>query len=114
MDGFDCITLGDLIRYLERFPANARFAIGFGGPHSYRGYYDELAFERRDDVAVRDMLADARGAVGTTYQGYKGGNYTMSLDTPVWLAAYGCSGVPMRLKPIQPPEVFVLPAVPSA
>jgi hypothetical protein len=113
VDGFDCITLGELIAYLEKFPADARFVVGFGTPHSYRGYYNELAFERQNDVAVRDMLADARGAVGATYQGYKGGRYTMTADAPVWVAAYGCSGVPMRLAPIEPPEVFVLPDPPA-
>jgi hypothetical protein len=34
-----------------------------------------------------------KGALGTTYGGYKGGDFTMYDDSPLWVANYGeCSG----------------------
>lgn len=79
------LTLGDLIAALEAADPAQRVPLGFTEPHSYRGYYDELAFEVTADVTVGAMLADARSALGATYQGWKGGDYPMDADTPVWL-----------------------------
>lgn len=86
------MTLQSLIEALERAPADRVVPFGFGRPHSYRGFYDELAFEPKENVTVGEMLADAKSAVGRTFQGYKGGDYTMDGWTHVWLAEYGCSG----------------------
>lgn len=86
------MTLGDLIQALEAADPNRLCPLGFRNPHSYRGYYDELAFEPRRDVLVSDMLSDARSAVGATYCGWKGGEYKMDLFTPVWLAVGGECG----------------------
>ena len=51
-------TLGELIAALERavveFP-EAVLRYGFGHPHSYRGYYMDLAFEPVENVAVTDF-----------------------------------------------------------
>ncbi len=58
---------------------------------SYRGYYDELAFEPQDDVSFGEMLAHAKAAMGATFTGYKGGEYTMESYTPCWIAEYGTS-----------------------
>jgi len=41
---------------------------------------------------VSDMLVAARRAVGSTYQGWKGGEFTMTLETRVWIAIEGSSG----------------------
>jgi len=38
------------------------------------------------------MLKAARLALGATFKGYKGGEYTMFEWTHCWLAQYGCSG----------------------
>jgi len=86
------MTLAELIEALERVNQDAILPLGFTRPHSYRGYYDQLAFEPAKDVPVRAMLADAKGALGTTFTGYKGGEYTMCAYTDVWLAEYGCCG----------------------
>lgn len=88
-------TLGVLIARLEQeYARNPDLIVhrGFADPHSYRGYYHNLAFEPRSDVPLRRMLEDARFSVDTTFQGYKGGDYTMTLDTEVWLAEYGHLG----------------------
>jgi hypothetical protein len=77
------MKLIDLIELLEKFPTDMRVAQGFGNPHSWRGSYDELAFEPVDDTTVGEMLAEARSAIGQTYTGWKGGDFLMTLGTPV-------------------------------
>lgn len=86
------LTLGELIEALEAVDQDATLPYGFDKPHSYRGYYDELAFELRHDIPVADALAAARSALGVVFQGYKGGDYRMDEDTLVWLSAYGSTG----------------------
>jgi hypothetical protein len=86
------MTLGELIEALEASDAAKVVARGFAKPHSYRGYYDELAFEPAANVTVGDMLADARSALDATFEGYKGGLFTMQDFTDCWLAEYGCCG----------------------
>jgi hypothetical protein len=67
-------------------------AKGFGKPRSYRGYYEQIAFEPKKDVDVHYMLLQAKSANGATFTGYKGGNYKMGLDTTVNIACYGVCG----------------------
>lgn len=86
------MMLGDLIERLEKESPDTVLRLGFARPHSYRGYYDQLAFEPREAVTVGSMLAAAKEALGKTYQGYKGGDYTMGGYTDCWLAEYGTSG----------------------
>lgn len=54
------LNLGELIEELERHDPNLRLPLGFTEPHSYRGYYDQLAFQPAADVTIGEMLADAR------------------------------------------------------
>lgn len=86
------MTLGSLIKTLEDANPDKIVKIGFGYPHSYRGYYDDLAFEPRYMVTVSFMLAAAKSALGSTYPGWKGGEYTMNEYTTVWLAYEGQEG----------------------
>lgn len=86
------MTLTELIEALEAEDPTRILPDGFTNPHSYRGYYDEVAFEPATDVSVGAMLADARTALGATFQGWKGGDYTMSGWTDCWLAVQGCTG----------------------
>lgn len=86
------MTLGNLIAYLEKEDPTKVVPLGFHRPHSYRGYYDQLAFEPMENVTVGQMLADASSALGRTYQGYKGGSYRMGEYTDVWLSEYGSCG----------------------
>jgi len=86
------MTLQALIEELSRYDPQQRVPLGFREPHSYRGYYDELAFEPVPDTTVGAMLAAAKDALGATYTGYKGGDYTMNAYTQVWLARYGDTG----------------------
>jgi hypothetical protein len=61
---------------------------------SWRGIYAELAIatEGHSSPTVADGISMLQAAVGKTYHGYKGGDFTMSKNTPVWLAEYGESG----------------------
>lgn len=86
------MTLGELISRLESEDPTLVVPLGFTEPHSYRGYYDELAFVPTEKVTVREMLAAARSALGTTYQGWKGGDFKMGQYTDCWLAEQGDCG----------------------
>ena len=83
------LNLGELIALLEAAPQDLVVAHGFGNGNSYRGYYNQLAFEHARDARVSDMLAEARACLGRGFEGYKGGWYIMSSCTPVNIANYG-------------------------
>lgn len=86
------MTLGELIERLKAEPADKVVEHGFYDPHSYRGYYECLAFVRKERVSVKDMLAAATSAVGETYPGYKGGDFKMGQYTTVYISEYGETG----------------------
>lgn len=65
------------------------------GLDSWRGSYREIAIqfdEETSPMSLTEFLALLRGAIGKTYQGYKGGDFVMGKHTPVWVANYGNSG----------------------
>jgi hypothetical protein len=67
---------------------------GLANPHSYRGYYEQLALEPVSGTTdVQDVLRSLRRANGHTYEGWKGGSYRMGPDTPVHVAAKGSTGL---------------------
>lgn len=86
------IHLKEIIEFLETLNQDAIVPFGFGEPMSYRGYYSELAFEPKENAGIGDMLTHARNALGNTFTGYKGGDYTMTETTDCWIASWGCSG----------------------
>lgn len=85
------VYLSVLIEALELMPQDGVLPHGFGEPISYRGYYEDLAFLPVRNAKVSDMLAHAKGALGKTFEGYKGGDFTMHEYTAVWIAEYGTS-----------------------
>lgn len=86
------MTLGKLIAALEALPAGATVQY-IGEPHSYRGYYCDLAFELGTGQRLAaDLLNECVGAMGKVFEGYKGGDFVMGAQTPVWIAEYGCCG----------------------
>lgn len=87
------LTLGELIDWLKSNKGQIEF--GFGRPMSYRGSYDELAFEPVENTTGSAMLHHAESAVDVRFEGYKGGEFMMTRDTPVWIAPYGESGEPI-------------------
>ncbi len=87
------MTLGKLIAALEAMPDGAEVA-NLCDSHSYRGYYEDLAFERATGVRpAAELLSECKAAMGQVFTGYKGGDYVMGALTPVWVANYGCGGV---------------------
>lgn len=85
------MKLKEIIEILSLLPEDKILEEGFGFPHSYRGYYDELAFEPRSNVAVKDMQILARLCIGATFRGYKGGEFQMHADTECHISYYGSS-----------------------
>lgn len=77
------MKLGRLIEILSNADQDKKIEKGIGNPHSWRGSYDELAFEITDNTTVQDMLDAAVSSVGATFLGWKGGEYTMDLDTEI-------------------------------
>ena len=86
------VTLKELINKLESLPRGAIIRHGFGAPHSDRGSYFNVAFTPEKDVTVESMLEHAKSAVGATFTGYKGGEFTMDEDTYCFIGEYGCCG----------------------
>lgn len=95
------LTLGGLIAFLEK--TNPDFFVEFdiggkpGWPHSYRGYYSDLAFtpiprESILNVSVRGLLQTVKQALDIEFDGYKGGEFLMDEKTPLWCASYGNNG----------------------
>lgn len=109
------MTLDELITNLESCPhqdAYIRFTGAAGGNpgefHSWRGVYAHLALDLQAEVVtVGDLLSRAIAAKGATFEGYKGGDFVMDGDTPVWCSEYGCSqhiaivGINAATEPVQ-------------
>ena len=86
------MTLGRLIAVLKAMPPNTQVAnlIGLG---SYRGYYSDLYFDQEHGTRpAGELLADCEAAMGREFTGYKGGEFLMGENTPLWVASYGCCG----------------------
>lgn len=86
------MTLGELISALAAEDPGMVLPLGFTHPHSYRWDYSELAFEPTANVTVGETLTAARSALGATFQGWKGGEYTMGPYTGCHLAEKGDVG----------------------
>lgn len=87
------MTLGQYICYLESCRAQlspeTTLPIGLGAPHSWRGAYEELAFEPIANMPLQDMINQAKGALGKKFTGYKGGEFLMTSQTPIHIDYYG-------------------------
>jgi len=105
----DQLTLGEIILKCEAIAAKGSKLSDGSEPHvvydfeylyptkidSWRGSYEELALSfdgGRNSLALSDFISLLKTALDNTFTGYKGGEYTMSRHTPVWVANYGNSG----------------------
>lgn len=102
------LSLGQLIEQLETVQnksVNVEYDFGTAIPTrlaSWRGIYAELALgyrlsgydnrEQSTPVTVKSLLKELKEAIGYTYEGWKGGDYTMDENTPIWIANPGNSG----------------------
>lgn len=65
--------------------------------HFYRGYYNELSIDyiKRSElksqlpITVKLMKHFCKEAIGKSFIGYKGGEYFMTKDTPLWVSQWG-------------------------
>ena len=71
------MDLDTYIEILQGFDPETILSIGLSNPHSWRGSYDELAFEPVENITVKQMLEAAMEAYNSTYSGWKGGEYKM-------------------------------------
>ena len=92
------MKLGQLIKQLESIPQDLPVYYDFCDLiptklDSWRGSYAELALgfdqPNGNNVNVEELLKECRSAIGKTFEGYKGGNYTMNVETRVWISNYG-------------------------
>ena len=109
------LTLGELILKVEAIANQVKERMGTADEplvqydfeylyptalNSWRGIYAELALNfvhqdyenKNKQLNISQFLELLRGAVGKEYTGYKGGEFVMSRQTPIWVANYGNSG----------------------
>ena len=93
------LTLGTMIEKLKTLPKESRVIVDFntrtiGNAMSYRGYYSDLSFDTVGDVVitVKEFLELCEESLGDTFTGYKGGDFYMDENTPLWIAEYGSCG----------------------
>ena len=91
------LTLGQLIEYLENSDPEA-VVVFDDGKHpdvyiqSYRGDYRHAAVDKCDvSITASEWVRCLKNSIGETRLGYKGGEFTMFLETPVWQSEYGMS-----------------------
>jgi hypothetical protein len=86
------MTLGKFIERLKELRPEM-YMQGLENPHSYRGYYCDLAFERTDKItSVKEVLELCQNAMGEIFHGWKGGEYAMNKNTLIWVSIEGCTG----------------------
>lgn len=95
------LNVGELIAELKKHKQsgfleidNSPVLLTPSGVDSYRGYYEQLAIEVSvsGSMTVGTLVELLTSRIGTTMTGYKGGQYPISNDTPVWISNYGeCS-----------------------
>lgn len=95
----DRLTLGEIIDRCEAIGDDAEvvFDFEYAAPRkldSWRGVYAELALSFGFDGGPKlpEFVSMLKEAVGKEFDGYKGGEFLMTRETPVWVANYGNSG----------------------
>lgn len=95
------LTLGEFIKKLERFNQGHDIEYDFAEQvptklRSWRGDYFQLALgyqsDEIDTQSVGDLLKHCKSMLGTTVEGYKGGDYTVTEGKHLWVANYSRSG----------------------
>lgn len=93
------LTLGKAIEFIAKAPRS--YVVVFdnnnqspGEEMSYRGYYSDLSFETNDGEpkTVDEFDHQLNHALDQEYTGYKGGEFPMGPDTPLWQSSYGTTG----------------------
>lgn len=101
----DQMTLGELIQSLQKVcrseaGRSTLVSYTFGnfvprGLHSFRGIHSELALGFVDGsypgagaqwATAGDLLDQCKIALDQRFEGYRGGDYQMTVDTPMWVS----------------------------
>lgn len=78
------MVLEEFKDYIENKEIGKKFNYGISEPFSWRGSYDEVAFEILEQPMTREeVLANIEKAYTDTFYGYKGGKYTYKDYTEV-------------------------------
>lgn len=87
------MTIGKMLKILETYPKEQRIE-KLVSPHSYRGYYSDLSFEKveGEQTVVEFINLLKSECLNKTFVGYKGGDFTMDEHTPLWIAEYSSCG----------------------
>jgi hypothetical protein len=86
------MNLENLINFLENENQEKIVKLGIHNPQSYRGDYEQLAFEPIANISCKEMLKEARSALGRIFCGWKGGEFQMHEETTVNIAKRGECG----------------------
>lgn len=91
------LTLGKLILFLRKVhedtPVVCLDGGSVGSAHSDRGYYSDLAFSPTKEIHTAvEVLVEAEKVLDQTLTGYKGGDFVMDENVPLWVAHYGECG----------------------
>lgn len=94
-------TLGQLIDALEKAKPKLIFH-GYASLYvdeiqSYRGFYEDLAIGATTEFTEgcydgTAFLEYVKACEGREFEGYKGGDYTATRNTPLWIANWGMCG----------------------
>lgn len=93
------LTIGELVDLLIELDQSLEVVGVMAEGDSYRGSYDFFYLEKHeysernpDPATVGDLVNYLQDDVlGQVFTGYKGGDYTMHVDTPIFLSTYGTS-----------------------
>lgn len=87
------MTIDKLITKLEKFSKDKEIE-KLSNPHSYRGYYSDLGLQISSKTTTVGETIDFLNerCLGVTYEGYKGGEYYMDKDTPLFVDTWGSTG----------------------
>lgn len=96
------LTIGDMLSKLDQFNddetvtfSNGAYFDGSFG--SYRGYYEDMYLGFDKENQGFNTVGDIKNALESALNkgemmGYKGGEYSIDVDTLLWSASYGCCG----------------------
>lgn len=84
------MTLKTFKNHILKFEEDKVFDFSLSTPFSWRGSYDEFAFEVSEGKMNRDsVLENIQRAFTEVFHGYKGGQYTYDNETPVNFEEHG-------------------------
>ena len=93
------VTLDELRDMLSN-AYNGYCEYGFHNPHSYRENYDEVGFEPASDVSVAEMLSCVKRALGDSFSGYHGWDFSFGSSTRAHISNEGCGEIPQMMQKV--------------